>query len=172
MPSPGHVLPSLLQCWFACVFYNNTHIHTHETAACVRQSIGLYIALHVFCAVSTYIFHSPMTRKTMHPQSITINITAHMVATIVVTVLFWQREAMAACVGEVSTESFVSLKQCGELRCGTVTPHGPASTKYPPPLTVIRAFPSCLVKKLERLATNDIRSIDGSGVESLALNMT
>ena len=79
---------------------------------------------------------------------------------------------MAACVGEVSTESFVSLKQCGELRCGIVTPHGPASTKYPPPLTMIRAFPSCLVKKLERLATKDIRSIDGSGVESLALKMT
>ena len=172
MASPDHVLPSLQQSWLACGFNNNTHIYTHETAACAKLSIGLYIALHVFCAVSTYIFHSPMTRKTMHPQSITINITAHMVATIVVTVLFRQGEAMAACVGEVSTESFVSLKQCGKSRCGTICLHGPGSTEYPPPLTVIWAFPSCLVKKLERLATKDIRSIDGSDVESLALKMT
>ena len=77
-------------------------------------------------------------------------------------------------MGALSAEPSVSLKQCGELRCGIVTPHRPASTKYAPPLIVIRAFPSCLVKKLERLATKDIRSIDESydDIKSLALKTT
>ena len=69
---------------------------------------------------------------------------------------------MAACVVAFSTEPCVSLKQCGKSKCGTVTPHGPGSTKYPPPLIVIWASLSCLVKMLLRLAVKDVRSIDGS----------
>ena len=79
---------------------------------------------------------------------------------------------MAACVGALFTEPCVSLKQCGKLRSGTISPHGPGFTKYPPPSRVIRVSLSCLVKKLVRLAFKDVRSIDGSDVESLALKMT
>ena len=79
---------------------------------------------------------------------------------------------MAACVVALSTEPCVSLKQCGKSKRGTVSPHGPGSTKYPPSLTVIRVSLSCLAKKLARLAFKDVRSIDGSCVESLALKMT
>ena len=69
---------------------------------------------------------------------------------------------MAACVVALSTEPCVSLKQCGKSKCGTVSPHGPGSTKYLPSLIVIGASLSCLVKKLLRLAFKDVRSIDGS----------
>ena len=34
---------------------------------------------------------------------------------------------LTGCVGATS-ESNVSLKQCGELKCGTVRPHGPGDT--------------------------------------------
>ena len=79
---------------------------------------------------------------------------------------------MAACVVALSTEPCVSLKQCGKSRCGTVSPHGPGSIEYSSSLIVIRASLSCSVKKLMRLAFKDVRSIDGSCVESLALKMT
>ena len=42
----------------------------------------------------------------------------------------------------------VSLKQCGESRCGTVSPHGPGETKYRTPLIMIRVSLSCLAKKM------------------------
>ena len=77
---------------------------------------------------------------------------------------------MATCVGVLSTEPCVSLKQCGKSRCGTVSLHGPGFTKYSTFLTMIRVSLSC--KKLARLAFKDVRSIDGSDVESLALKMT
>ena len=79
---------------------------------------------------------------------------------------------MATCVGALSTEPCVSLKQCGKSRCGTVSPHGPGSNMYSTLLTMIRVSLSC--KRLARLAFKVVRSIDGSDVENwiLALNMT
>ena len=66
-------------------------------------------------------------------------------------------------------------KQCGEVSCGTVSPHGPGSMKYLSPLIVIWVFLFCLAKKLDRLAFKDIRSIasdESNDAESLALKMT
>ena len=69
------------------------------------------------------------------------------------------------------SELSVSLKQCGESRCGTVSPHGPDETKYRIPLIMIRVSLSCLVKELLRSTFRDSRSVDRSFVESLALKM-
>ena len=63
------------------------------------------------------------------------------------------------------------LKQCGESRCGTASPHGPGDIIYPTSLIVIRVSLSCLVKKLLRSTFRDSRSVDKSFVESLALKM-
>ena len=64
-------------------------------------------------------------------------------------------------------------KQCGELSCGTVSPHGPGSTKYLPPLIVIWLLTS-FAKRLDRLAFKDARFTvyrDSNDAESLALKM-
>ena len=65
----------------------------------------------------------------------------------------------------------VSLKQCGESRCGTVSPHGPGDIIYPTSLIVILVSLSCLVKKLLRSTFRDSRSVDKSVVDSSALKM-
>ena len=81
--------------------------------------------------------------------------------------------ACAVGIDVLLSEAKVSLKQCGESRCGTVSPHGPGETKHPTPLMVIRASLSGLVKKLLRPVFNDVRSSDeSSNVETLALKMT
>ena len=81
----------------------------------------------------------------------------------------------AACAVGITvllSESSVSLKQCGELRCGTVSPHGPGETKYPTSLMIIRVSLSGLVKKLLRPVFRDARSSDEStNVETLVLKM-
>ena len=69
------------------------------------------------------------------------------------------------------SKSSVSLKQCGESRCGTVSPHGPGDITYLTPLIVIRVSLSCLVKELLRSTFRESRSVDKSFVESLALKI-
>ena len=141
----------------------------------MTKNMKLYICCRLYltciyclCAFCTYTFFSPMTRKTMHPPSTTSTIATIMMATTVVTVLSWGVVATAACVNTLS-------KQCGEVSCGTVSPHGPGSMKNMPPLIVIWTLPSCLVNRLDRLAFKDVRST-ASGrsneVKSLALKMT
>ena len=70
-------------------------------------------------AVSAYIFRSPMTRKTMHPPSTNSTI-AHGGHNCGDSGVVRRVKAAAVCVGALS-------KQCGELTCGTVSPHGPGS---------------------------------------------
>ena len=75
--------------------------------------------------------------------------------------------ALVCCVGALS-------RQCGELSCGTVSPHGPGAMKYPPPFIVIGVLSSCLVKKLDKLAFNDPVSTEfdeSKDIDSLALKI-
>ena len=65
----------------------------------------------------------------------------------------------------------MSLEQCGELRCGTISPHGPGFTVHSTSLIVIRASLSRLVKKLARLSLKDVKSIAGSCVESFNVTL-
>ena len=76
-------------------------------------------------------------------------------------------EAPVCCVDALS-------KQCGELSCGTVSPHGPGSVTYVPPSIVIWIL-SSFAKRLVRLAFKDARFTafgDSNDAESLALKMT